>query len=293
MQRIKILILCALMCIYNTMYGFFWVPNRYTAPYWSGDTHITNHFIDSWDIYLGSSYGDSDFPDYTTAEFIVAWYQTLTAGFFIEATMPLTRIHLDTDAPNPLTSIKNGLCYQNCTLLAGWGLNHDKLPFIDFIDLMIRFGVATPAHRSLISELALEAVYGHPHWGIPVSCDIAIGCFNWMTFGFHASLCQCIDEALVWELAPFCKIDHFLAGLSAWFGYSYSGAQHDTESKLLFINKSMWHMHTLHYGLEYEFIQSYFPLHPRLGFYFNQYVGGEYTLHRSNFGLTVGLDISW
>lgn len=293
MQLIKILILCTLISVYTTILSFFWVPNRYTAPYWPCDTHITNHFIDSWDLYLGSSYGDSDFPQYTTVEFIGAWYQTMAAGFFIEATMPFSSIHPKKADTSPLTPLKNGFCYQNCSIIVGWGLNHDTLPIIDFVDLMIRCGLVTPAHIPPLHAYAIETMYGYPQWGIPVSWDIALGYCNWMTFGFHASIIQFIDAALVWELNPFCKIDHFLAGLSAWFGYSYSGAHHDIGSKILFLGQDSWHMHTLHYGLEYEFIQSYFPLHPRLGFYFNQYIGGEHCMHRSNFGFTMGLDINW
>lgn len=278
---------------YSATQTFFWVPNRYTAPFWSGDTHITNHFIDSWDIYLGSSHDHTKANHYDRVDFILSWYQTVAAGFFCEATMPMSSISVR-DPDSPLKALGNGLCYENCTILAGWGTNYDALPFFDFIDYMLRIGIATPAHVPALQEARLETLYGYPTWGIPIASNLALGICSWMTFGLHISLCQFHANPLVWHIQPYFKADHFLAGFSGWFGYSYTGARHDSDSKILFLNqKNLWHMHTLHYGLEYECIQSYFPIHPRIGFYYNQCVGGEHTLERSNFGGTLGLDITW
>jgi hypothetical protein len=212
---------------------------------------------------------------------ILSWYQTVGAGFFFEATMPFMALK------------KNGLCYENCSILVGWGINHDMLPILDFVDFMLRAGVATPAHAPPLPELRIETAYGYPDWGIPVAGDLAIGIFNWMTIGMHASVCQFFTNPFVWHLQPYLKADHFLIGLSLFFGYSYTGAHHDAGSHLLFKELSSWDMHTLHYGIEYEFIQSYFPLHPRIGAYYNQHIGGENTASRSSAGITVGLDITW
>jgi hypothetical protein len=272
---------CAAIFLYNTTQPFFWVPNRYTAPFWSNDTHITQGGIDSWDSYFGSSYGDSDYPNYRTIDFILSWYQTIIAGFFCEATMPLMALE------------KNGLSYENCTMLIGFGINHDMLPILDFVDFMLRTGVATPAHTPPLPVLRIETIYGYPDWGIPVAGDLALGIFNWLTLGMHASVCQFFSNPLVWHLQPYLKADHFLIGLSGWFGYSYTGAHHDAGSRVLFPAHPSWSMHTLHYGIEYEFIQSYFPIHPRLGAYYNQHISGEHAASRSSFGITVGLDITW
>jgi hypothetical protein len=292
MKRTRFKTLGALLCLYNTIQPFFWVPNRYTAPFWSGDTHITQNSIDSWDTYFGSSYGDSDDPNYGTIDCILSWYQTLGIGFFCEATMPLTSLDAH-HAPTPFECLNNGLCYENCSVLLGWGINHDMLPVLDFVDFMIRTGVATPAHKSPLPELRIETVYGYPDWGVPVAGDLALGIFNWLTLGMHASVCQFFSNPLVWHLQPYIKADHFLIGLSGWFGYSYTGAHHDAGSCVLFPARTSWSMHTLHYGIEYEFIQSYFPIHPRLGAYYNQHISGEHAASRSSFGITVGLDITW
>lgn len=292
MQFKKALALCISIGISNNMaHAFFWVPNRYTAPFWSGDTHITNHFINSCDVYIGSSYTNTKNNDYHTVDGILTWYQTIAAGFFCEATMPITTIIVH--EPSLLKPLDNGLCYENCSILAGWGINHDAVPILDFIDCMFRIGVTTPAHTPLLQESCLESLYGYPTWGIPLSSDLAIGLCNWMTFGFHMSICQFNKNPLVWHVQPYFKADHFLIGLSGWFGYSYTGATNDTGSQILFANKEVWHMHTLHYGLEYEFIQSYFPLHPRVGAYYNQCLSGIHTLLRSNVGITAGFDVTW
>lgn len=296
MQLYKIFFISALCGLYASTKPFFWVPNRYTAPFWSADTHITTPCIDSWDLYLGSSWGTSEYPTYGTTDLILAWYQTLAAGFFIEATMPLTSTDPHDPGTNLFAPLKNGLCYENCTVLVGWGLNydnHEQLQIVDFIDIMVRIGFATPAHQPLLPSLRIETVYGYPAWGIPISLDGATGFFNWLTCGIHGSIVRFEENPLVWQLQPYIKADHFLIGLSAWFGYSYTGATHDNGSKLLFTDITTWQMHALHYGIEYEFIQSYFPIHPRIGAYYNQYVGGSDTLQRSNFGVTVGLDINW
>jgi hypothetical protein len=272
--------------------GFFWVPNRYTAPFWSGDTHITQGNINSWDFMLGGSYGCAAEASYNSVDMILSWYQTLSIGFFCDATMPLTKLDVHC-APIPLDSLENGICYENCSLLLGWGINHDMLPILDFVDFMIRTGIVTPAHMPPLPKLRIETVYGYPDWGIPVAGDLALGIFNWLTVGMHTSMCQFFGNPFVWHLQPYLKADHFLIGLSGWFGYSYTGAQQDTGSKCLFVGTADWSMHTLHYGIEYEFIQSYFPIHPRLGAYYNQHVGGNNAAARSNFGLTVGFDITW
>lgn len=293
MRRNNSIIILAFITLWcRPLHSFLWIPNRYTAPFWAGDTHITNHFIDSWDLYLGGSYGTEQENRYTSIDTILSWYQTITAGFFCEATMPITTIKVK-NPESPLQALENGVCYENCTVLLGWGINHDTLPILDFIDFMVRAGIATPAHVPILPAMRLETLYGYADWGFPVTCDLAAGLCNWMTFGLHTMVCQFHTDPLVWHIQPYCKADHFLIGLSLWFGYSYTGAQQDTGSRLLFPDAANWHMHTLHYGFEYEFIQSYFPLHPRLGIYYNQHVGGENSLHRSNYGVTVGLDISW
>jgi len=291
MKRINVRALYGtLLCLYGTTQPFFWVPNRYTAPFWSGDTHITNSYIDSWDLYVGASFGSAAQENYNAVDLILSWYQTFGVGFFGEATMPLTTLKLR--EASPLTPLKNGICYENCSLLLGWGINHDLLPILDFVDFMFRAGVATPAHTPPLPVLRIETAYGYPSWGIPVAGDLALGIFNWLTVGMHASVCQFFKNPLVWHFQPYFKTDHFLIGLSGWFGYSYTGAHHDAGSQLLF-KSTTWHMHTLHYGIEYEFIQSYFPIHPRIGAYYNQHISGDNAAARSSAGITVGLDITW
>ncbi len=282
-------------CLVNlsmSISAFFWVPNRYTAPFWSHDTHITNHCIDSVDLYWGRSYATKKNPDYTTIDAILSWYQTIASGFFGEITMPITKIRVKNNT-ELLAGLNNGFCYENCTLLGGWGINHDDIPILDFVDCMIRLGVATPAHTPALDEFKLETLYGYSEWGFPAALDLAIGICDWMTFGFHTSVCQFKPNPLIWHIQPYFKADHFLIGLSGYFGYSYTTGQNDSHSPLIFVGKENWSMHTLHYGFEYEFIQSYFPLHPRLGAYYNHSLGGTHSLLRSNIGVTLGLDVSW
>lgn len=286
MRTIRTVIVWSLFCM-PTLYSFFWVPNRYNTPFWSGDTRITSSNINSWDGYLGRSYNTEASIDCTSIDAGLCMYQTIVHGFFGEISVPITSMKLRSDT----VMQAGGLSYSNCSLFAGWGINYDQLRLLDFIDCMIRIGVFTPAHKPL-HEPFLE-LYGYHAWGFPIALDIALGLCEWITCGFHASGSFLANDTAIWHLQPYAKADHFAYGISAWFGYSYTGSAHDGEHPPFFSEPCSWHMHTLHYGLEYECIQAEFPIHPRIGCYLNQYIGGENTFKRTNFGITAGLDITW
>lgn len=282
-----------ILCIPQDTFCFFWVPTQYTTPYWSGDTHITNRSISSIDTYIGTSFFKNDTIDFTSTNAILSLYQTLSNGLFIETTIPTTAINFKTKK-QPLIDQKGGLCYENSTLLIGWGINYDIIPYLDFIDLMIRSGFIAPAHAPLNPLVQMEPIYGYQKWGIPCSLDVSCGFCEWMLFGFHTSICYIPHNSTVWHIEPYFKADHLLRGFSFWIGYSYTGADsHRDTSSIFFTHKKNWHMHTMHYGIEFEIIQYEFPLHPRLGAYYNQYVGGINIFEQSHIGITAGLDIIW
>jgi|GEM_PF-4718170 len=283
--------LVILLVLYtSTAYPLFWVSNRYTTPFWSGDTRITSGQITTFDAYLGYGTFNDGALSFNNVDFNLCFYQTIARGVFVELSLPMTALHIMKEI-SPTIHQTGGLCYENASLLLGWGINYDRIPFFDFIDCMIHTGCITPAHEPL-KYAAQESFYGYTHWGIPIALDCALGMCGWITGGLHASVCF-FDKPTVYHIEPYFKADHCVYGFSFWFGYSYTGATDDADSTILFPNTQHWQMHTLHYGIEYEFIQAEFPLHPRVGFYYNQPIAGTDALKRPNFGFTAGLDYTW
>jgi hypothetical protein len=279
-------------CISTDSLCFFWVPNRYTASYWSECPYITNRCISSCEVFIDGGSISNDQVTFNSIDGILSCYQSFGNGFFVETTIPITsatiQFHKD-----PSIHQTGGVCYQNSTVLGGWGINYDALPYVDFIDCMIRTGCILPAHTPLNPMFTSEFVYGYQTWGMPFSFNMAFGLCEWMLFGLHTSICYIHNNDTVWEIQPYFKADHLVHGISFWIGYSYTRSHENSCNVLFLTDNHGWQMHTVHYGIELEFIQSEFPIHPRLSLYYNQCISGSYILKQNRGGITMSLDIVW
>lgn len=113
-------------------------------------------------------------------------------------------------------------------------------------------------------------------------------------------------DGVLWHLGGDFSFDHFVGGLSARVGYSFT-QQEKNKLKLIYNSPfdsgiansdqrlAMWNQHTIHTMLDYDlsvhFKKSCWA--PRLAGFYNVPVAGRNVFKTQTYGGTLGLDIRW
>ena len=217
------------------------------------------------------------------------------------------------------------------SVLLGWTYNYEETEALDYVDFTLRAGVLIPTGKKKNPDLIFDIANGYNgHLGAPISADMALGYFEWLTIGAHTGAIifvrreQCVrihtdasqngliklvkaeaseHEGTIWELCAYLKADHFCAGLSFLAGYNFA-VQHRNQLALCgtdFITNETanadstllgWKMHTVNLLLEYDWTQDGNALGPRLGIFYNLQVGGQRTFKTNMAGGFLGFDFA-
>lgn len=237
----------------------------------------------------------------------------------------LTRYELSTC---PVTESGAG----DTTVLLGWTHSYQKTEVLDFVDTSLRFGVLFPTgtKQNVNQVFSLPTGYGGSY-GAVIDADFAFGAFDWLTlgahidavvFGSHTRLARIktapyqsgmiklakaqasIEPGTILQAGTYFKADHFLRGLSILVGYTFASKDCDEikpcesekfSSAIANTDGALqsWKMHTLNFGIEYDFAQQYSYIGPRIGIFYNWVAGGKRIFTTNTAGGYLGLDMTW
>lgn len=216
--------------------------------------------------------------------------------------------------------------------MIGWGCNYQDMRVLDYVDLDFKLGLVFPTGKKQNVDAAFDIPFGYNgHLGVGASFDMALGVYNWLTFGGYggsivfadkmrevrmqtdtrqngliklAKGCAHVDKGTIWYAGAFGKLDHIAAGFSLLAGYTYCAQQRDSlhpENTRLFnpsdvncdTTLSGWDMHTIHLLADYDCAREGHHFSPRVGFFANIVLGGEHIFKTQMAGGTFGFDISY
>jgi hypothetical protein len=300
---------------------------------------------------------------FSIVEASIQFQQNFSDGFFFEFYMPIRRLQLSnlfcTDLSSCATcpgsndplwqgflsqygDILNRSCVSLCnqtvtgigdtSLLLGWTTNYEETERIDFIDLTMQAGILLPTARkmSLTQAFALPLGY-NGHYGFPVNMSLALGMYEWLTFGGHAMAlpfkkrCQQlrmktstpqngwiklaqgsanVDRGTLWHIGMYSKADHIIRGISFLLGYSFATERpwriQPTNCQIFDAGVVTsdeefrgWKMHTLHLIAEWDFLKENSLIGPRVGIFGNFVIGGQRIFNTQMGGGMFGLDLVW
>lgn len=146
------------------------------------------------------------------------------------------------------------------SFLLGWTRNYEDTEVVDFLDFTLRFGVLTPTGRKANPNIVFDLPSGYNgHVGIPMTFDLALGSYEWLTVGLHLgvmpfasniqkirvktaiqqtglikldTICAKVHEGVLWDATGYVKADHFCHGLSFLIGYTYANKKANTFTQL-------------------------------------------------------------
>jgi hypothetical protein len=274
--------------------------------------------------------------DFYQAEFYFA--HNITASTFLEYTIPVNRFkfkpyshkeHIKccpaymcttygTQQPfiTPISTSNLG----DSTTLVGWTINNDKTEELDFVDCTLKTGIWWPTGTYLNSRSCCIIPNGYGHWGIPLSCDVAWGAYDWLTLGVHGdttffmrSHTHIPSDNCTYETRPgnvsnatiYAEADHFLFDISVLIGYTHSKQSPslfkpicgDTTSCYTTQSNnplfSPWSMHTIHIGLNYDMSEEDRLFNPHIEIYFDRVLTGKRIFNTGTIAGTCGINLQW
>ena len=297
-------------------------------------------------------------------EFDLNLYQNFCHGFFMHFHLPaiLLQIHPSGYLEDPCCSQKttkhykpawqhsllplntflDHFCLRACTkrdaglsdstLFLGWTYSYENTCYLDFIDFTAKTGVLIPSGKKADPHLLFDVPLGYNgHWGVPLSADVSVGIFDWVTMGLHADAVffinrrSCVrmkapgqketgfirllqnkatvDQGAVWRVGTYVRSDHFFNGLSFLLGFSY---EQQNRSWLrpcsLSIDESFvnnderlkkWNRSIAHLSAEYDFGHSESCLGARIAFFYDIQMTGKRVFNINTLGGYLGFDMSW
>ena len=215
---------------------------------------------------------------------------------------------------------------------AGWTYNNQSSKLFDFLDTTIKVGVSVPSGKAKDENKAFSLPAGYDkHTGIPVSFDIAIGMYEWMTCGAHVGGTFFVNKTKemrmqthtsqngfvklglgkaerdlgnLFDVGGFLKADHIAGGFSFMVGYNYASqkattlvAENLTDFPTATINDDemlkSWNAHTLNFGAEYDFSKEGNCVNPTVAVFYNRPVGGKRILLTNNVGGSACAHLVW
>lgn len=216
-------------------------------------------------------------------------------------------------------------------LIAGYGINYDDQKYLDLIDATFMLCGLIPTGKQSNPDQLLDIPNGYNgHFGIGFSGDGAIGFYDWITLGLHASYLILlpnnkeirvksapqqfglvklektlakIDAGNVWRLGTFFKGDHMVEGLSFLFGYSYEQQNKSIIEKcfpscnLQAANTDRmldgFTQHNFHLAIEFDISKDDYQIGPRCSFFFNHSITGRRIYDTNIKGGMAGIDVTW
>lgn len=300
--------------------------------------------------------------EFNIIEANIFYTQNLTKGFFFQIHAPIRKLQIhdicfkdispcDDLCPNKETPIWqtflclfNDMLNQYClsiapfcktgigdtSFLIGWTHNHQDTEVLDFIDMTFKFGILAPTGAKRNEDQVFSLPMGYNgHWGVPISADLALGLYDWLTIGGHVdaiffakttrdirlktALYQSgliklakgqvtIDRRSLWNAGLYLKADHITRGLSLLFGYTFSNQNNITldtcdccfDPGIINSDEALqgWKMHTLHFWSEYDFSKEDSRTGVRLAAFYNLEVSGKRIFKTSTGGGSIGIDIN-
>ncbi len=293
------------------------------------------------------------------------WYQNFTCGFFTQFHFPMVIIricpsgfvedHVCCERPckhytpawelpvnllNPFLeqfdlSVRrtDKAAASDSTLFLGWSYTYEDTCYIDFIDTTIKTGVLFPTGRKADVNDIFSIPYGYNgHWGFPLSWDISLGMYDWLTFGYHADAVfflrrkQCIrmrtpEEAstglivlgkgqatvkhgIVWRMGTYIKADHFYNGASILLAFAYEQRNRNVvepcntnEFNRAQVNRDnrfqKWARSLVIFQGEYDFAKDDSTVGTRIGFFYNLEMTGLRVFNINTGGGYLGIDVNW
>jgi hypothetical protein len=218
------------------------------------------------------------------------------------------------------------------TVLGGWTYNNDTLDLLDFFDVTIKTGLSVPtARQRKINEAFSVAAGYNGHVGVPLSFDMALGLYDWFTWGTHVGgqfflkhdVCARMkthadqngfiklaqgaareDLGNLWDVGTYLKADHIAGGFSLMVGYTYASQEDTTLTPVdtdiftaSIVNNDetlkKWRRHDIHVKAEYDFAQEEKSWNPILSVEANVPVGGKRIFNTWTIGGNLGLNITW
>jgi hypothetical protein len=214
----------------------------------------------------------------------------------------------------------------------GWGCNYQDMRVLDYVDLDVKLGIIFPTGKKQNANSVFDIPSGYNgHLGCGCSFDIAIGAYNWLTFGGYGGAiaftdktheihmktdirqngfiklamgCVTVDKGTIWYSGAFGKLDHIAAGFSLLGGYTFCTQQKDRlnpENTNFFDPTAAncdstlqgWDMHTLHLIADYDFAREGHRFSPRISVLANITLGGEHIFKTNMVGGSFGFDVSY
>lgn len=289
--------------------------------------------------------------------------QNISCGFFTQVHLPIRSLEVDhicfedispTDmvCPNSTTPIwqafkeqfheilkRYDLCagsvretgVGDLSILAGWTRSHQETTVLDFIDTTFKFGILAPTGKQRNENQVFSIPLGYNgHFGFPLSADLALGLYEWLTFGFHIDAIFFLDKTkeirlktapdqsgliklakgtakinrgTLWNAGLFAKADHLCHGFSFIFGYSFAKQNRDHvapcspcfDACIANSDEMLqgFNMHTIHLWGEYDFTQEDACKGLRLALFYNNQIGGKRIFKTNVGGGAVGVDLTW
>lgn len=244
----------------------------------------------------------------------VNFYQNGTRGFFGHIHLPVIALHQfhpkhSQELIDRCLDAMERTALSDSTLFIGWTRTFHHTEYLDFIDLTLKTGVLLPTGTKVPLNRTCAIPTGYNgHWGIPLSVDISVGAYDWITFGAHGDGLFLfnkksrhhgeIDPGIVWRLGTYIKADHFFQGLSLLLAFSYEQKNRDrfTDCSCINANEQQrrgWHRTIFHFVGEYDFCHCESNWIPRIGVYYDHQISGKRVFDISMLGGAIGIDISW
>ena len=235
--------------------------------------------------------------------------QNFDRGFFAQAHIPLRKLSF-THLPllDQLQGSHTHRGFGDLSVLGGWTMNYENTQDLDYIDATFRAGVLFPTGSKRKPIYLIDISNGYNgHYAFPLSVDVAIGWYDWITVGVHGGLMPFLSRSLehelvypspgtIWEANAYFKADHMLLELSFLFDYSYVHQSGPSQQVVLLNNDPQFHswtMHTLNFLISYDFANSQQPYLPEVGFYYNLIVGGKRIFNADMAGISLGCTLDW
>lgn len=226
----------------------------------------------------------------------------------------------------------HGAALSDSTLFVGYTKSYDDTCYLDFIDFTFKTGVLFPTGKKKNVRHVFDIPYGYNgFWAVPLSGDISIGYYDWLTLGVHADNLfffnknQCITmkapcqqstglirlaqgeadvhHGTVWRVGTYVKADHFFSGLSLLLAFSYEQKNRTKiypctpEFNTAFVNDderfNSWDRSMVHLLAEYDFTTNESRVGPRIGLFYDRQLTGKRVWEIHMLGGYLGIDINW
>ncbi len=292
----------------------------------------------------------------------IAWTQNFCNGFFSQIIIPVNRLAVSdvaftdqsptTGIPNVtdadwlqfLSNFTNIMTRYNLSAsdvsqtsigdietYIGWTFNNESSDVLDFLDTTIKVGALYPSAKQHDTAQAFSVATGYEHVGIATSFDIALGLYEWFTWGAHVGGLFFLkntqefrmktfadqngfiklargaaerDLGNIFDTGTYIKADHIAGGFSLMLGYTYRSQEDSTltptdtvrfTSTIVNSDEMLkkWNMHNLHVIAEYDFAKEGHSWNPKISLSYDQPLAGKRIFNTAMIGGNAGLNITW